>query len=119
MTRRSSSRDNTALFVYDIVTFARDAVGLAKGRVRADLDSDLALRLALVHLIQMIGEAAGGLSDEFKQAHPDIPWTRIVGMRHRIVHEYWRVDVDVVWEVVRDELGPLAERLAPHVKDEL
>jgi uncharacterized protein with HEPN domain len=40
-------------------------------------------------------------------------------MRHRIVHEYWRVDVDVVWEVVRDELGPLAERLAPFVKEEL
>ena len=119
MTRRSSTRDNTALFVYDIVTFARTAVGLAKGRVRSELDSDLALRLALVHLIQMIGEAAAGLSDEFKRAHPDIPWTRIVGMRHRIVHEYWRVDVDVVWEVVRDELGALAERLAPHVEDEL
>ena len=119
MTRRSSTRDNTALFVYDIVTFARDAIGLAKGRMRSALDSDLALRLALVHLLQMIGEAAGGLSDDFKLAHPDVPWNRIVGMRHRIVHEYWRVDLDVVWEVVQNELADLAERLAPYVKHHL
>ena len=117
MTRKSSTRDNTALFVYDIVSFSRDAIRLAKGRERADLDRDLALRLALVHLIQTIGEAAGKVSDAFKDAHANVPWSRIVGMRHRIVHEYWRVDLDVIWRVVHDDLPPLVEMLAPFARN--
>jgi uncharacterized protein with HEPN domain len=119
VTRRSSTRDNTDLLVYDIVTFADDAIRLAAGRSRADLDSDLALKLALVHLLQTIGEAARKLPERFRESLPDIPWNRIVGMRHRIVHEYWRVDANVVWEIVQQELPSLAERLRPFVKTEL
>lgn len=112
MTRRSSTRDNTRLRLYDMRTFSRDAIGLADGRNREDLDGDLALRLALVHLIQTIGEAARNVSDAFKEAHPEIPWRHIQGMRHRVVHEYWRVNLDEVWRTVVDDLPELERQLA-------
>ena len=113
MTRRSSTRDNTPLFLYDIVQFSRQAIEIAATRNRADLDSDRTLQLALVHLIQMIGEAAGKLPDAFKGKHPDIPWHDIINMRHRIVHEYWEVDPQVVWDTVQKDLPVIVARFAP------
>ena len=117
MTHRSfmRNRDSTALFLFDMLAFSRDAIALSRGRTRADLDSDLALRLALTHLIQIIGEAAGRLPDAFKLAHSEIPWRRIAGMRNRIVHDYWRIESNVVWEVVQADLPALAEQLEPLV----
>ena len=64
----------------------------------------------------MIGEAARHVSQEFRDRHPQIPWEAIVGMRHKIVHDYLDVDEDVVWDSVTEELRPLMielERLVP------
>ena len=58
------------------------------------------LQLALVRLIEIIGEAAARLSDDLKSEHNDIPWTAIVGMRNRLVHAYFDIDLDVVWDTV-------------------
>jgi uncharacterized protein with HEPN domain len=113
VTRRSSTRDNSALFLYDIVTFTRQAIEIAAPRQRADLDTDRTLQLALVHLIQMIGQAVGKLPDAFKSAHPDIPWRDIISMRNRIVHEYWEIDSEVVWDTVQNDLPEIVSKFAP------
>ncbi len=65
------------------------------------------LRLALAHLIQIIGEAARHVSDEARRKHPEIPWTAIIGMRHKVVHDYLEVDEDIVWDVVTADLPPI------------
>jgi uncharacterized protein with HEPN domain len=106
-------RRKDELFLYDILVATRDAIELARGRTRQDLDHDLSLRLSLTYLIQTIGEASPSLSDEFKAAHPGIPWADIVGMRNKIVHEYWRIDRDRIWDTVKDDLPELLDWIAP------
>lgn len=65
----------------------------------------------MAHHIQSIGEAAGRISLDMRQAHPEIPWKQIVGIRHRIVHDYMDVDCDVLWEVATRDLPPLIAAL--------
>src|SRR5687768_11317464 len=86
---------------------AREASGFARGLTRADLDSNRLLALGLVKLIEIIGEAASKITREFQAAHPEIPWRTIVGMRHVLVHDYDRIDLDVAWEVVMTDLPAL------------
>ncbi len=64
-----------------------------------------------VHHIQIIGEAANALSDEFKNKHTDVPWKDIIGMRHFIVHQYVDVDLETVWEVVNRDLPKLKKQI--------
>lgn len=95
---------------------ARKARQLAQGKSRAEYDGDEPLRLALAHLLQVIGEAARRVSPAYCQAHPQIPWKAITGMRHKVVHDYMTVDEDVIWDTVTHELGRLAielEQLVP------
>jgi uncharacterized protein with HEPN domain len=67
---------------------------------RSVLDTDLPVQSLLLRYIQMIGEAAWRLSGVFKGDHPQVPWQRIAAMRHVLVHDYFRVDLDQVWNVV-------------------
>jgi len=83
------------------------------GKDRAAFDADEVLRLAVIHLIQTIGEAARLVSADFQQQHPAVPWPAIVGMRNRIVHDYLNVDFDIAWEVAARDLSPLIGALDP------
>jgi uncharacterized protein with HEPN domain len=87
------------------------ATGKVKGKTRPEYDADENLRLALTHLVQVIGEAARRVSLEFQQAHPQIPWKKIIAMRHKVVHDYLHVDFDIVWDVVAVNLPQLLSDL--------
>jgi uncharacterized protein with HEPN domain len=63
----------------------------------------------------VIGEAARQVSREFTVLHPEVPWENIIGMRHKVVHDYLGVDEDIVWQVVTDDLSKLVEALEPLV----
>jgi uncharacterized protein with HEPN domain len=71
-------------------------MSFAKGRTRADLKLDRMLQLFLVKEIEVIGEAASRVSRELQAKTPQIPWTEIIGMRHRLIHSYTDVNLDVV-----------------------
>ncbi|MCY3022895.1 MAG: DUF86 domain-containing protein [Planctomycetota bacterium] len=90
---------------------ARKAAEKTRGKQRVDYDSDENLRLAMAHLIQSVGEAARRVSPPFQAAHPEIPWRDIIGMRHKVVHDYLTVDFDLVWDVATVELPPLIAQL--------
>ncbi|HEY3397218.1 MAG TPA: HepT-like ribonuclease domain-containing protein [Armatimonadota bacterium] len=62
----------------------------------------------IVHHLQVIGEAAGALSAELREQYPQVPWQKIIRMRHVLVHHYFGVDVDLVWLVVEHDLPDLA-----------
>jgi len=81
------------------------------GLSKRDYEEDENLRLALAHLVQMIGEAARRVSIGTRDSHPEIPWADIVGMRSKIVHDYMNVDEDIVWEVATRDLPALVEAL--------
>ena len=86
---------------------AREAVAMVQGRTREDLDQDRMLELALVRLIEIVGEAAARVSEEGRAARPEIPWRPVVGMRNRLVHGYDTVDHDVLWDTIVEDLPPL------------
>ena len=72
----------------------------------------------IMHLIQIIGEAARCISTEFRETHPEIPWEGIIGMRHRLVHVYFRIIPEKVWEVVEKDIPDLIPLLQPLVPPE-
>lgn len=86
---------------------AREAVCLSQGKVRADLATDRAVALALVKCIEIVGEAAAHVGEKYQEAHREIPWTHITGMRNRLVHGYFDIDFDRVWDTVTVDLPPL------------
>ena len=84
---------------------------MIREHTRPDLDRDRKLNLALVRLVEIIGEAATRVGPELRNAHPAIPWLDIVGMRNRIVHGYDQVDFDILWDVMELHLPPLITEL--------
>jgi uncharacterized protein with HEPN domain len=86
---------------------AREVVALVQGRTRADLDSDRLLNLALVRLLEIIGEAANRIPEEEQTRHAEIPWPQIVSLRNRLIHGYDSVDFDILWQIVTEDLPPL------------
>ena len=97
---------------------ARKATSKVVGMTREEYDQDENLRMALAHLIQTLGEAARRISPACQQAHPEIPWKQIIGMRHKVVHDYLHVDYDIVWAVVTADLQPLVAELEKFVPPE-
>jgi uncharacterized protein with HEPN domain len=104
------------VYVGQMLDIGRLIAAKVAGKTRSEFDTNEDFRLALTHLIQMIGEAARHVSAKFQQSHPAIPWSNIIGMRHRVVHDYLNVDYDLVWEVAILEIRELIvnlERIAP------
>ena len=109
-------RTEDAVRLRHMIEAAESAAQFVAGRSRADLDTDRMLLFAVVRAIEIIGEAASKLSDELRAAHPAIPWRAIIGMRNRLIHAYFDIDTQTVWETATQELplilGQLRE-LAP------
>jgi uncharacterized protein with HEPN domain len=99
------------VYVGHMLDMARKAVSKTQGISRETYDADENLRFALIHLIQTIGEAARQVSREFCNNHPDIRWADIIGMRHKVVHDYLGVDEDIVWQVATEDLPKLMTSL--------
>ena len=99
------------VYVGHMLDTARLAVHRVTGCQRQRFDSNNDLRLALAHLIQTIGEAARHVSPNFQEKHKTIPWAKVIGMRHKIVHDYMHVDYDLVWDVATLELPALIDAL--------
>jgi uncharacterized protein with HEPN domain len=106
------------VYLGHMLDMARKAIEKTRGIRRSDYDQDENLRLALAHLIQVIGEAARRVSPEAQQAHSEIPWSDIIGMRHKVVHDYLEVDDDIVWDVVTTDLPPVMAALQQIVPPE-
>jgi uncharacterized protein with HEPN domain len=90
---------------------AREALGMVQGKYRSDLDNNRMLELSLVRLVEIIGEAAARVGTDSKEKYPAVPWLQIVGMRHRLIHGYDAVDLDVLWDTIIDDLPPLIDEL--------
>jgi len=69
------------------------------------------LQDGVVRRLEIIGEASRNLSDELRQRHPEVPWGQIIGLRNRITHAYFDVDLHIVWEIVQNDLSPLKQQV--------
>jgi uncharacterized protein with HEPN domain len=90
---------------------AEQALAFVQGRQRADLDTDAMLRLALTRAVEIVGEAAAQVSGAGRNHCPDVPWQQIVGMRNRLVHAYFDINADILWDTVLLALPPLLAQL--------
>jgi uncharacterized protein with HEPN domain len=88
-----------------------EALDFVDDKRRSDLDKDRKLVLSLVKELEIIGEAAGKVSLEVRSQHGAIPWQDISGMRNRLIHAYFDIDLDVVWTTVTKDLPLLKTEL--------
>ena len=89
----------------------RDAAADAAGHARGDLEANRMLARAIVKAVEIVGEAASKVTPETQQLLPTVPWVDIIGMRHRLIHAYYDVDLDIVWGTVEVDLPPLIAAL--------
>ena len=90
---------------------AIDNIARYAARGEAEFNRDELIQTWILHHVQIIGEAGGGLSEQFRAEHADIPWTQIIGMRNILVHHYFGIDKDAVWAVVQQDLPDLKRKL--------
>jgi uncharacterized protein with HEPN domain len=83
-----------------MVEAAESAVQFLAGRQRPDLDQDRMLLFAVVRAIEVLGEAASQVSAETRDTHAGIPWRAIIGMRNRLIHAYFEINTETVWQTV-------------------
>ena len=97
---------------------AHKAMRAAQGRTRHDLDVDENLELSLMKAVEMIGEAAAHVDEAIRQECPSIPWKKIIAMRNRLVHVYFDINRDILWQTVQEDLSPLIAQLEELVPPE-
>jgi len=110
-------RHENALLL-DMLLAAREAQEFARGATLSDFRQDRTLQLAIVKAVEIVGEAASRISTETRELNPDIPWADIVGMRNRLVHGYFDINLVRVWETVEQDIPRLIQQLEGLVSEE-
>ena len=103
-------------WLIDMLQAAREAAAFADGLSFAEFRQNRMAQLAILKAIEIVGEAASHVGPDTEEAHPEIPWPEIIGMRNRLVHGYFNVNLMRVWETVQQDIPRLIsrlERLAP------
>lgn len=90
---------------------ASTALHFAEGKSLVNIKDDLLLAYAIIHAIQIIGEAASQVTAQTQAEHSEIEWSGIIGMRHRVVHGYDNINYDIVWQVLQEKLPRLIAQL--------
>ncbi|MBS3909086.1 MAG: DUF86 domain-containing protein [Actinobacteria bacterium] len=105
-------------FLLDILIAAKRTRKFISGLEWENFQKDELRSDAIMRNLEIIGEAANKISPEFKNAHPEIPWNDMVGMRNRLIHDYFRVDFVKVWDTVQKDIPALIALVEPHVPSE-
>jgi uncharacterized protein with HEPN domain len=100
------------LYIQDILQACKDISNFTQGMQSAnDLRDDRRTFLAVIHCLEIIGEAARQMPKSFREKHPEIPWREAVGLRTVIAHEYFGLDNEIIWDVIKTRIPLLAEEL--------
>ena len=101
-------KKDDSLYLRHILDAIQDIESYVQGIVTLEAFSADGMRLnAVVRQLEVVGEAAAHLSMELRATHADVPWEKMIGMRNRLIHEYFGVDEEVIWKVSQEELQPL------------
>jgi uncharacterized protein with HEPN domain len=87
-----------------------------RGTNEKEFGNDLMRQDAIIHQIEIIGEAGHNVSSEFQEQHPEVPWSEMIGMRNKIVRDYFEIDIPTVWKTAKKDLPPLKLAVAKLVK---
>ena len=110
-------RDEKA-YLIDMMVASRKARKYVRGMTYRQFGESDLHQSAVLKQVEIVGEAASQVSSDTRHAHPEIPWRQIIGLRNRLVHAYYDVVLDTLWQVVQDELPILIAQLEPLVPPE-
>jgi uncharacterized protein with HEPN domain len=105
------SRHDPVLRLRHMLNAANEAFYLIQDKSREDLDQNRLLNLAVVRLLEVIGEAATKIPQEVFNRYPEVPWPQIISLRNRLIHGYDQIDFDIVWQILTVDLPPLIGNL--------
>ena len=111
------SRHDPFVRVHHMLDHAREATEMARYRSRADLDTDRMLNLALVRLMEIVGEAASRVPEDFRSRYPQVSWRDVADLRNRLAHGYSTIDFDILWAIIQNDLPPLIAMLEKIVEE--
>jgi uncharacterized protein with HEPN domain len=109
-------RDET--YLLDILIAARKALKFVEGIDRDKFEDNEIIQNAVIRPLEIIGEASARVSKDFRKAHAEIPWQEMVGLRNRLIHEYFRIDFGAVWDTLHKDIPKLIEIIEPLVPKE-
>jgi uncharacterized protein with HEPN domain len=104
-----------AAYLWDMLDAAQTVQQLISSLDFPQYSNDRRTQLAVERSLEIIGEAAGRVSDLFRNAHPEIPWRQIIGQRNVLIHEYGEIKQERIWKVVRENVPQLIELLKQFV----
>ena len=105
-------RDDLA-YLLDMLIAAKDGVRFASEVTEQQFKQSQLYQNANIKALEIVGEAANSLSESTRDAHPEISWTAMIGMRNRLVHAYFATSLETVWDVAQNALPELIEQLTP------
>lgn len=94
-------------YARDMLEYAEAAERIVDGTTFASFSANEEKTLAVVRALEIVGEAARQIPEELREQYPDVPWSEAIGMRNKVIHGYFGVDMRVIWDTVRDDLPPL------------
>lgn len=110
------SKRATKLYFEDIVTAISDIENFTQGMDYEMFENDKKTIQAVTRSLEIIGEAANYIPQEIKKNFPEIPWRDMISMRNKVLHEYFGVDEEVLWQTIKEDLLPLKEKIKAYMK---
>lgn len=104
-------RRSSEVFLQDILDCIDKIVSFVPAAGN-DFAADEKTLLAVVRLLEIMGEAVAGVTPEIRDTHPEVPWKNLRDLRNHVAHRYWDIDVAILWDVIQNELPPLRAQLA-------
>lgn len=101
------SKHDALVILKQIHSYSTEIISITEGKSREDLDQDRLLNLAVSRLLEIIGEAANRMPDDFRSKYPNLPWLQMIGLRNRLIHGYDHVDFDILWMIIGKDIPEL------------